>query len=228
VAEKDRPMKTLTLRVGTIAAALSAAFFVAPLCAEEPKPNDASASPAAAKPNDAEMMKQMMELAKLNDNHKLLASLDGIWTYTVKMWMNGDPSSKPDVSKGMATRRSIMGGRYVVMDVKGKMDMPGQDGKMMTAQFQGRGTEGYDNVKKKFVSTWVDNMGTGIMMAEGTYDDASKSFTYTGEYEPMPGMKQKMREVVKMDDKDHMTLEWYETRGSQEVKTMEIDYTRRK
>jgi hypothetical protein len=44
----------------------------------------------------------------------------------------------------------------------------------------------------------------------------------------MPGMKQKMREVVKMDDKDHMTLEWYETRGSQEVKTMEIDYTRRK
>jgi len=92
VAEKDRSMKTLTLGVGTIAAALSAAFFVAPLCAEEPKPNDASASPAAAKPNDAEMMKQMMELAKLNDNHKLLASLDGIWTYTVKMWMNGDPS----------------------------------------------------------------------------------------------------------------------------------------
>jgi hypothetical protein len=220
-------MKTVTLAVGTIAAALTAAFFVAPLCAEEPKTNDASASPAAGQPSP-EMMKQMMELAKLNENHKLLASSDGTWSYTVKMWMNGDPSSKPDISKGVAIRRSIMGGRYVVMEVRGKMDMPGPDGKMMTTEFQGRGTEGYDNVKKKFVSTWMDNMGTGIMMSEGTYDDASKSFTYNGEYEAMPGMKMKAREVVKMNDKDHMTLEWFETRGAQEVKTMEIDYTRRK
>ena len=171
-------------------------------------------------------MKQMMEMAKLNENHKLLASLDGTWNYTVKMWMNGDPSSKPQTSKGTAVRKSIMGGRFVMMDVKGKMEMPSADGKMQSMEFKGHGMEGYDNVKKKFVGTWMDNMGTGIMMSEGTYDEASKTFTYTSEYEAMPGMKQQIREVVKLTDKNHMMLEWYEMRGGQEVKTMEIDYTR--
>jgi hypothetical protein len=41
-------------------------------------------------------------------------------------------------------------------------------------------------------------------------------------------MKQKIREVVKLTDKDHMQLEWYEDRGGKEAKTMEIDYTRKK
>jgi len=172
-------------------------------------------------------MKQMMELSKLNENHKLLSSLDGTWSYTVKMWMNGDENSKPEVSKGTAVRKSIMGGRYVMMDVTGKMEMPGPDGKTKSMEFKGHALEGYDNVRKKFVSTWVDNMGTGIMTSEGTYDEASKTITYTGEYEPVPGMKQQAREVVKLNDKNHMTLEWFEKRGSQEVKTMQIDYTRK-
>jgi hypothetical protein len=167
-------------------------------------------------------------LSKLNENHKLLSSLDGKWNYTVKMWMNGDPTSKPDVSSGTAVRKSIMDGRYVVMDVNGKMDMPGPDGKMQQVTFKGHGMEGYDNAKKKFVGTWMDNMGTGIMMSEGTYDEASKTFTYNSEIEMIPGMKQPIREVMKLTDKDHMTFEWFENRGGQEVKTMQIDYTRKK
>ena len=94
--------------------------------------------------------------------------------------------------------------------------------------FKGQGTEGYDNVKKKFVGTWIDSMGTGIMMSEGDYDPATKTFTYTGEIEVMPGMKQKIREVVKITDQDHMDFEWYEDRGGKEVKTMEINYTKKK
>src|SRR5205807_10608601 len=42
---------------------------------------------SSAMPSEAEM-KQMMELAKLNDNHKLLASTAGTWSYTGKMWMD--------------------------------------------------------------------------------------------------------------------------------------------
>ena len=174
------------------------------------------------------MMKQMMEMAKLNENHKLLTSLDGTWSYTVKIWMNGDPATKPETSKGTATRKSMMDGRFVAMDVSGKMEMPGADGKMKQMTFKGHGTEGYDNVKKKFVGTWMDNMGTGIMMSEGDYDPATKTFTYSSEVEMVPGMKQKIREVVQVPDKDHMTFEWYEDRGGKEVKTMEIDYTRKK
>ena len=174
-------------------------------------------------------MKMMVEMGKLNENHKLLTSLDGNWDYTVKMWMDGDSSKKPQESKGTATRKSVMGGRYVQMDVKGKFQMPGPDGKMKEVDFTGQGMEGYDNAKKKFVGTWMDSMGTGIVMSEGTYDPASKTFTYTSEYEMAPGMKQNIRETLKVPDTNHMTMEWYENRpGQGEVKTMQIDYTKKK
>jgi hypothetical protein len=174
------------------------------------------------------MMTQMMELAKLNENHRLLADLAGTWSYTVKMWMNPDPSAKPEEYKGTAVRKPMMDGRYFVLDVSGKMQMPGPDGKKKDMTFKGMSLEGYDNVKQKFVSSWIDNMGTGIMMSEGTYDPATKTFTYNAEGEFIPGMKQKIREVIKIVDKDHHTFEWYEDRGGQEAKTMEIQYTRKK
>jgi hypothetical protein len=191
----------------------------------------ATSSPASASgmPSEAEMMKMMVEMGKLNENHKLLTSLDGNWDYTVKMWMDGDSSKKPQESKGTATRKSVMGGRYVQMDVKGKFQMPWPDGKMKEVDFTGQGMEGYDNAKKKFVGTWMDSMGTGIVMSEGTYDPASKTFTYTSEYEMAPGMKQNIRETLKVPDNNHMTMEWYENRpGQGEVKTMQIDYTKKK
>jgi Protein of unknown function (DUF1579) len=86
--------------------------------------------------------------------------------------------------------------------------------------------EGYDNIKKKFVSSWIDSMGTGIQFSEGTYDSATKTFTFNMEMEMVPGMKTPVRETIKLTDKDHMMLEWYENRGGQEKKTMEIAYTR--
>ncbi len=188
----------------------------------------APAQPGTGQPNAADMMKQMMELSKLNENHKLLSSLDGNWDYSIKFWMNPDPNAKPQESKGTATRKSIMGGRYVMMDVSGKMQMPGEDGKMKDMMFKGMGMEGYDNVKKKFVASWIDNMGTGIEFSEGTYDPATRSFTYTSEMEPVPGMKTAIREVIKIADNNHMSLEWYENQGGQEKKTMEINYTKKK
>jgi len=186
------------------------------------------ASAPTGQPNAADMMKQMMELSKIGENHKLLSSLDGNWDYTIKFWMNPDPNAKPQESKGTATRKSIMGGRYVMEDVSGKMQMPGEDGKPKDVQFKGMGMEGYDNVKKKFVASWIDNMGTGIEFSEGTYDPATKSFTYTSEIEMVPGMKTAVREVIKIADNNHMTLEWYENQGGQEKKTMEINYTKKK
>lgn len=174
----------------------------------------------------AEEMKQMMELSKLNENHKLLATTAGTWSYTVKMWM--DPTGKPTESTGTATRKAIMDGRYVSGEYHGKFKMPGADGKMKDMDFTGMSMDGYDNVKKKFVSGWVDSMGTGIMMMDGTYDAATKTFTYSGDYEMMPGVKEKFRQVIKMTDATHMTMEYYEDRGQGETKTMEINYTKKK
>ena len=247
-------MKTLLTRsVKNVAAVFAAALITIPAFAQTTSPApqtkapglvpNAAKPPAAAslsaattpveanktaQPSDAEMMAKMMELSKLNDNHKLLGSLVGTWTNTVKMWMNPDPKAPPSESKGTATRKAIMGGRYFTSDFTGQMQMPGADGKMKNMEFKGMSIEGYDNAKQKFVSTWCDNMGTGIMMSEGTYDAATKTFTYTAEYEPLPGMKTKARETLKIVDANHHTFEYYEDHGAGEMKSMEINYTRKK
>ena len=224
-------MKTFT----SLATIVFAILIAKPSFAQSPATSPAAASVRTAvqaigatgqPPNPEEMMKKMMEMSKLNENHKLLGDMNGNWNYSIKMWMSPDPSAKPQESKGTATRKSAMDGRYVVMDVTGKMRMPDQNGKMKDMQFKGMGVEGYDNVKQKFVSSWIDNMGTGIQFSDGTYDPATKTLTYTSEIEMMPGMKTPVREVIKLTDKDHMMLEWYENHGGQEKKTMEIAYTR--
>lgn len=219
-------MKIPTALITFLFAILIAAPSFAQTSGGSPAGTTSSAAAPSGQPNPQEMMKQMMEYAKLNENHKLLADLDGNWNFTIKSWMSPDPNAKPQESKGTATRKSIMDGRYVTMDVTGKMQMPGEDGKMKDTQFKGMAVEGYDNVKKKFVSSWIDNMGTGIQFSDGTYDPATKTLTYTSELEPMPGMKMPVREVIKIADNNHMTLEWYENHGGQEKKTMEINYTR--
>jgi hypothetical protein len=222
-------MKTFT----SLAAILFAIVIASPSFAQTPgmspavgtSPAEAASAPGG-QPNPQEMMKQMMQMSKLNENHKLLSSLDGNWNYTIKFWMNPDPNAAPQQSKGTATRKSVMGGRFVVMDVTGKMQMPDETGKVKEMQFKGMGVEGYDNVKQRFVGSWIDNMGTGIQFSDGTYDPASKTFTYASEIEMMPGMKMPVRELIKIADNNHMTLEWYENHGGQEKKTMEINYTR--
>ena len=141
-------------------------------------------------PNEAEMMKQRMEIAKLNENHKMLAIADGTWTFIDTMWMDVDPGEKPEKSRWNAfENRSWAAGTSDGCDWQHENARRRWQNENRT--FKGHGMEGYDNVKKKFVGTWMDNMGTGIMMSEGDYDPATKTFTYTSEMEPMPGMKRR-------------------------------------
>src|SRR5262249_49446400 len=109
----------------------------------------------AKAPNENDMMAMMMELMKPGENHKLLAQWVGSWTYTVKSWMNPDPNAPPMESAGGAVFREAMGGRFVINDHTGKMQMPGPDGKMTDMDFKGMGIDGYDNARKKFVFSWI-------------------------------------------------------------------------
>ncbi|MGE0480469.1 MAG: DUF1579 domain-containing protein [Phycisphaerae bacterium] len=173
------------------------------------------------------MMDAMMALGQPGDNHKLLEPMVGEWTYTTKFWM--DPSAPPSESTGNSSVKSLMGGRYFVGEHKGKFEMPGPDGKPVPMDFHGIATNGYDNNTKKFVSTWIDNMSTMIMTFEGTYDPATKAFTYTGTMPDCmsPGKNVSVREVIRILDKNKHVMEWYETRDGKEMKSMEITYTRK-
>jgi len=201
---------------------LLAAATAGPSFAQEATP----AKPAGTKPDDAQMMTMMMDLAKPGENQKILEGRVGSWTYTTKFWISPDTNTPPMESSGTAVTKAIMGGRYIQSEHTGKIQMPGPDGKMTDMEFHGMEIAGYDNAKKKFVSAWVDNMGTGIMLSEGTYDAATKTITYTAEEEPFPGMKMKVRELVRLTDNDHNTFEFYEDRAGTEVKTMEISSIR--
>lgn len=190
---------------------------------------DASKANQAApgKVDEAAMMAQMMELAKPGENHKTLERFVGSWTYRVKYWLTPEKTNVPPIeSSGTTVTKSTMGGRYFISEHNGQMQIPGPDGTMQSMPFSGMAVQGYDNVKRKFVASWIDNGGTSIMMLEGTFDADANTLTYVADYEPMPGMKTKVREAITMTDQNHHTMTWFEHRGDKEVKTMEITYTR--
>ena len=148
--------------------------------------------------------------------HELLARQVGEWKGNVSMWM--DPSQPPTTTEGTTVCKSILGGRYFTST---------HTSTMMGMPFEGIELNGYDNVNEEFFNTWIDNFGTGIMYLKGSYDEASKTFTYNGTMtDPMTGTDMNVKEVVNIVDNDNTKFEMYIVQGEQEFKTMEINYTR--
>lgn len=182
----------------------------------------AAAKPAETPPppmDSAAMMKAMQDYMTPGEMHKWMASMNGKWDAQVISWMKG-PDKNPDTSKASGENKMVMGGRYQQTNFKGMM---------MGMPFEGLGMMGYDNAKQKFVNTWIDNMGTGIMEMEGTYDPATKTLNMSGKStDPMTKKDCDMREVFTMTDDKHQTLEMYGTQpGQKEMKMMEIHYTKK-
>lgn len=170
---------------------------------------------------EQEMMKKWKAYATPGPNHKYLASFAGQWDAAVKMWEK--PGAPPVTSKQEMTGKMIFGGRYYVYAVKGNyMGMP----------FEGKSITGYDNFKKKFISMWIDNFGTGIYMTEGTLDETGKIRTETALWPDIfTGGKTKVKMVTKSVDKDKFIFEMYYSGGMygpKEYQTLEIIYTRKK
>lgn len=176
---------------------------------------------AKKKPSQEEMMKRWQEAMTPGEPHKMLKESVGTWDAEVKAWMNG-PNGEPSVSKATSEQKMVLGGRYLQQDVTG--DMMGQP-------FAGTGFTGYDNFKKKYVSFWIDNMGTGMSTMEGAMDKDGKAVTMWGKMdEPMTGEKdKKVKYVTRFVDKDTQVFEVYDVKTYGETKpTMQITYKRRK
>lgn len=168
-----------------------------------------------------EMMKKWMEYSTPSESHKLLASLAGKWTFVAKSWETAD--AKADETKGTSNIKMILGGRFLVQEVKGKM---------MGQNYEGHGMLGYDNIKKSYDSIWVDSMGTGIMQGTGVYDATTQTITDKGEF-TCPFSEKKTSEYKsewKFNDKNNMTFSLYGKglENKAEYKMMEITYKRAK
>ncbi len=161
-------------------------------------------------------MAAMMKIAAPGPEHAALNPLAGIWKTTTRMWTA--PNAEPQVSEGTAERNWMMDGRYLVGNYKGQFGgMP----------FEGMEVLGYDNLKKEYVSSWVDNLGTGIMLSQGSaMDPNTKSFTLTGTSTDPAGKEYAMREVTSIVDGNTYTVTMYANETGQEQKMMEITCTR--
>lgn len=163
-------------------------------------------------------MQKWMEYATPGDMHKMLGKYNGRWTAATKMWMA--PGQPPMESTADVVTDMYMGDRYQ------KSTYTGDFGGM---PFNGESMTGYDNTRKIFTNTWIDNMSTGIMYSEGTWNAATKSVEFKGTVtDPMAGKATPFREVMTFNGDDSYKMEMYNVMDGNEYKSMEITFTRKK
>jgi len=198
-------MRFLSLTVTTLCVTL----LVSPALAKEKKHQ---------KPMDEKaMMELWKQAATPGEPHKLFAGLVGSWTTTTKEWM--EPGKPPTESTGTAEMKMLLDGRFLYQEFTGNM---------MGQPFSGIGIDAYDNMTKKYVTAWMDTMGTGIFMMEGTASADGKTITLKGSHPEPGGGKMTHRAVWKITDSNTQTFDMYGAhQGGKEMKVLEIVYTRK-
>lgn len=145
--------------------------------------------------------------------HQMLAAQTGNWEYSITYKVHPD-SAREVTEKGTGVTKMMYGGKYQVNEYKGTM---------MGMPWEGHNMVAYDNAKKMFISTMMDNMGTGISYMQGPWDEATKSMTLRGKMvDPATGKENESREVVTMPDANNQTVEMWCTKDGKEQKMMSI------
>ncbi len=164
--------------------------------------------------DQAEMMKKWQEYMTPGPMHAELAKMAGNWKAEITQYAGGQEMK----AEGTAVFEMILGGRYLKSSFKTEfMGMP----------MEGFGLDAYDNQSKEFVSVWLDNFGTGVLVLKGSYDPAAKTITYIGNtFDPMSGKEIKMKNVNHIVDENKTVNDMYNIVDGKEVKSMSITYTR--
>ena len=189
----------------------------------EPAKADA-AQPAAGKADkqgpaaDEAAMAAYEKIGRPGKEHERLKALAGEFEADVKWWMA--PGQPPQSTKGKEKGELILGGRFLQTHYQGEM---------MGKPFSGQMVMGFDNGKKKYVSSWVDSTSTAIMTAEGTADEAGKVITMQSEMKEPDGRMQKFKQVTTIvDDTSHTYQMMVMLPDGGEFKVLEITYKRAK
>jgi hypothetical protein len=167
-------------------------------------------APAAAAPD--------MSMPRPGPEHDVLKGDVGTWDASVEIWMT--PGGTPSVSKGVETNTMGPGGFWLLTDFKADM---------MGTPFAGHGTAGYDPIKAKYVSTWIDSMSPALNIGESTYDAATKTMTGTIDGLDMSGRPTKSKAVSQWKADGSRVFSMY-SKGpdGKEALAMRITYTKKK
>lgn len=162
--------------------------------------------------DSAAQMKAWADYATPGNAHKMMADEAGIWNCDMTFWM--EPNAKPEKATSTANIKMILGGRYQEANYSGKM---------MGQSFEGRGTLAYNNASKEYTTTYIDNMGTGMLVAAGKYDESTKTIELKGQMvNPENGKKIPYREVYTIVDPKTRKMEIFDVKNGEEYKSTEI------
>lgn len=194
---------------------LRKSLFLTVCCSGLAGPGIAQSPPSGAMPEA--IMRKWIEFMTPGSAHAQLDQRIGHWKVKLETWTV--PGGPPTVSEATAEMKWALERRYVVETIKGTYsNMP----------FEGLSITGYDNLKKKYVTVWIDNMGTGMMTGSGAYDDAAKTYAFavlapdvvTGDYKPG-------RLVQRMTGPDELVVEMFDTTPEgREFVSLRAVYTR--
>lgn len=177
-------------------------------------------SAGLAEPPDMEAMAALFEAyATPGPYHQRLANRVGEWAFTGTFVM--DPDAPPETSTGTSRIESIWDGRYLIEHLESEW---------MGQPFFGMAVIGYDNIKKQYVSIWIDSMSTGITLSESVNIHADgTTIEYLGEApDPIAGTYKTMRTVERVIDDNTINVKMYDhTPDGREFVTMDITYKRR-
>jgi hypothetical protein len=163
------------------------------------------------------MMEVYKKVATPGAPHKLLASLEGSWTTRTRGWM--EPGSPAIEGTGTCDQKMLLDGRYL---------QQAYHGEMAGDEFTGINIMGYDNHTRKYVSTWIDSMSTGIYYFEGTSSGNGRIITQESSYDDPVRGPMTWRSVTKILNNDTVEYEMYLIpKGGTEEKMMEMTMTRK-
>jgi len=164
------------------------------------------------------MMEVYKKLAIPGAPHKTLARLAGTWITKTRAWM--EPDKPPVEGTGTCEQKTLFDGRYLQQEYTGEM---------MGSPFTGINVLGYDNCTRKYVSTWIDSMSTGIYYFEGTASADGKTITQESSYDDPVRGPTVWRSVTRIVDDNTLEYEMYLTpKGGKEAKMMEMTVTRKR
>ncbi|KQS26580.1 hypothetical protein ASG33_18545 [Dyadobacter sp. Leaf189] len=98
---------------------------------------------------------------------------------------------------------------------------------MKLENYQEMEIEGYDNVKKAFISSSINNhIGSNIDTQLGNYNPNTAVFIYEWESELRPGFKIRKQRVLQIVDDSHYTETYYEEQNGTKKITRSLEYSR--
>jgi Protein of unknown function (DUF1579) len=169
------------------------------------------------KPAAQDPMAAMAKYSTAGAQHKMLRTLVGTWSCAGTWWL---APGKPPLQTTTSAEFKPIGDLWVVEDASGNF---------MGQPFMGHGVYGYDIAKSKYVSTWVDSMGSFIVNAEGSADATGKVISYEmNDFDPMTAKQNTMRQSMKFDSNDKHTVTMFKVGpDGKAAKIAELVYTRK-